>query len=317
MMKFQDATWKIEATSADKHQNKFPLRLKAFRWLGKQTWIPRGQDWMLRKIWDPDSGRSYHFEIKFFGFRYLGDLAQYIDWVVFAYGSYSYYELNLLETLAQELRKKRDSIVFLDIGANVGQHTLFMADKADRIIAVEPFPALQQLIQQKIDANHLTHVRLLPYALGESEEMQEYYPGGGSNSGQGTFFPEECGTYQKPVKISVKKGDQLLIEEGFHRIDLCKVDVEGFEAFVLRGLANRIKTDRPPILTELTDRSRAGFGSMDAFKACFWERPIFSEVVTKRAGFPFKLRPFHYETAHEVLILPPEMADFAHKHLAS
>ena len=40
-----------------------------------------------------------------------------------------------------------------------------------------------------------------------------------------------------------------------------KVDVEGFEPFVFQGLKERIHKDRPPVLTEMTDRSREGFGS--------------------------------------------------------
>jgi FkbM family methyltransferase len=317
-MKFQHATWKIAPSSgALNGSNEFPLRLKAFRWLGRQTWIPHGRDWMLRKIWNPDGGHSYQFEVDFFGFRYPGDLAQFIDWGVFAYGSYPYSELSLLDALTQELRKRLDRVTFLDIGANVGHHTLFMAGKADWIVAVEPFPALQQLIEQKIAINHLSHVQLLPFALGESEGVLEYYPGGGSNSGAGTFLPEEDGTYQEPVKIPIKRGDQLLAELGLQRIDICKVDVEGFEPLVFRGLADHLRADRPPILTEISDRSRAGFGNADAFKACFWEGAIYAEVEAKREGYPFQLRPFHYETAQEVLILPPEMADFASSHMVA
>jgi len=270
---------------------------------------------MLRKMWNPDSGRTFDFEVDFFGFHYPGNLAQYIDWAVFAYGSYPYSELSLLDALTHELRKNQNRVTFLDIGANVGHHTLFMAGKADQVVAFEPFPGLQQLIQQKIARNNLTHVRLIPYALGEDDGVLQYYPGGGSNSGTGTFLPEETGTYQEPVKILIKKGDQLLDELGLPRIDICKVDVEGFEPFVFRGLVQHLKASRPPILTEITHRSRAGFGSADAFKACFWDDAIYAEVCSKRQGLPFQLKPFHYETAHEVLILPGEMAEFAHRHM--
>ena len=251
----------------------------------------------------------------FFGFRYQGNLAQYIDWTVFAYGSYQYSELSLLDALTQELRKKQSQVTFLDIGANVGHHTLFMAGKADQVVAFEPFPVLQQLIQQKIARNNLTHVRLIPYALGENDGALQYYPGGGSNSGTGTFLPEETGTYQEPVKVLIKKGDQLLDELGLPRIDICKVDVEGFEPLVFRSLVKHLKSSRPPILTEITDRSRGGFGNANAFKACFWDDAIYAEVGSKRQGLPFQLNPFHYETAHEVLILPGEMAEFAHRHM--
>src|ERR1700722_15372180 len=106
-----------------------PFRLKLLRQIGKQTWIPRGQDRLMRAIWDPDTSPSFPFEVEFFGMTYGGDLARFIDWSVFAYGSYAYAELSLLEALAAEIRTKRGHVFFFDVGANVGHHSLFMAGR--------------------------------------------------------------------------------------------------------------------------------------------------------------------------------------------
>jgi FkbM family methyltransferase len=316
-MKFQDATWNLPGRDARvMDESQFSPRLKLLRWLGRQTWIPRGQDWMMRKILDPDSSQSFFFEVDFFGLRYPGNMAQFIDWAVFAYGSHAYCELTLLEALAKEIRKKQDRVVFFDVGANVGHHTLFMANKADRVLAFEPFPPLQQLIAQKIAINNLTNVEIVPFGLGETDETLRYYPGGAANSGTGTFMPEEVGTYQQPIDLPIRNADRLFIELGLPRIDLLKVDIEGFEPAVFRGLANRILRDRPPVLSELTKRSRIGFGGEAAFRALFWEGAVFAEV-SGRNGYPFQLKPFHYETTGEMLIVPPEMGGFVHSRIAS
>ena len=108
------------------YRSRFPIRLEALRWFGRQTWIPRGRDRILRMALSPETCQPYSFEVDFFGLRYRGDLSQYIDWLVFMYGSYAYWELNLLEAISEELRKAQSTVNFFDVGANVGHHTLFM-----------------------------------------------------------------------------------------------------------------------------------------------------------------------------------------------
>lgn len=291
-----------------------PIRLKALRWLGRQTWIPRGQDRVLRWLWNPDSGRSFPFEVDFFGQRYPGDLSRFLDWVVFAYGAQAYSELTLLEALLGELRKTRDRVVFYDVGANMGHHTLFMADKVDAVIAFEPYLPLQHLIRQKIDLNGLENVRIVPVALGDADEVRLYYPGSTVNSGTGTFVPDNEESRREPVPLKIRRGDRICGELDLPNIDLLKVDVEGFEPLVFRGLAERIRRDRPAILTEFTAPSWACYESERDLRQNFWEGAVFAHV-SGRNGCRFKLRPFVFGKSDEVLIVPPELEHFVGSHM--
>jgi FkbM family methyltransferase len=261
-------------------------------------------------LWNPESGRSFPFEVDFFGTRYRGNLSHFVDWLVFAYGASSYEELTLLQALTAELRKTQKEITFFDIGANVGHHSLFMSKYVDEIIAFEPFPLLQAKFQEKLALNHLTNVRVIPYALGDEDDVQYYYPGGGTNSGAGTFLPEENVAYGEPIEISIRNGDRLFSELDLPPIDLMKIDVEGFEPLVFRGLAGRIQRDRPPILMELNERSRSDFGSEEGFRKNFWEGAVIAEVSSRRPGCAHELKPFCYQATTECLVVPPEMADF-------
>jgi FkbM family methyltransferase len=289
--------------------SEFPPRLKLLRWLGRQTWIPKGQDRLLRAILDPDTCPHFLFEVDFFGQKYRGDLAQFIDWTVFCYGAAPYSEISLLQDVAAKLRLKRPGPVnFVDVGANVGHHTLFMARIADQVWAFEPFPALYPLIEAKIALNGLRNVHLMRVALGEKDDVLDYYPGQGANSGIGTFLPDGEKREAQPVKLPIKHGDSFFAEQGVDRIDIMKVDVEGFEPYVFRGLQNRIRHDQPVILTEISATSRDGFGSEAGFRNCFYDGARFA-AVSGRAGCKFTLSPFVYETSEEVLILPPGMQD--------
>ncbi len=297
------------------YRSRFPIRLEALRWFGRQTWIPRGRDRILRMALSPETCQPYSFEVDFFGLRYRGDLSQYIDWLVFMYGSYAYWELSLLEAISEELRKAQSTVNFFDVGANVGHHTLFMARLADRVLAFEPFGDLRDLIAQKISINGLTNVEVLPFALGAKDEELPYYPAAGRNSGMGTLMQEHGPGFRDPINVVVRKGDSLFDEYGLPRVDILKVDVQGFEPLVFQGLSRRIRCDRPIILTEITDESRQNAGSEEAFSNLFYEGAVFAEVHG-RPGCKFNLKRFDYATAYEVLIVPPERTDFVSRSLA-
>jgi FkbM family methyltransferase len=284
----------------------FPFRLRLVRWVGRQTWIPRGQDRLLRWLLKPEDCGHFLFEVDFFGQRYRGDLAHYIDWLVFCYGSAAMSELTLLRGIAKAVRSRNPGpVIFLDIGANAGHHTLFMAAHADRVLAFEPYPPLQDMIRDKIKLNGLTNVGVMPFGLGEEDAVLDYYPGGG-NSGVGTFLPDVEEMRANPVKLSIRNGDSLLEQHGLGRLTLLKVDVEGFEAAVFRGLSRRIRQDQPVILTELTEESRKHFGSEEGFRQAFYPGAEIM-TVTGRHGCTFQLREFKYESDLEVLILPGTM----------
>ena len=289
----------------------FPLRMRLLRWLGRQTWIPKGQHRLLYWVMAPEKAPDYQFEVDFFGKRYRGNLADYIDWMVFAYGSYASSELALLKDAAGYLRQKRSApIYFVDVGANSGHHTLFMAGIADQIIAFEPFPGLVRAVKAKIALNTLANVKLIPVALGSRNEVRDYFLGEGANAGTGTFIANERERETAPIQLSIRRGDDVLAEEKLARLDLLKVDVEGFEPFVFEGLRQRILSDRPIILTEMTEKSYQHLGSEMAFRDLFYRGAHFAGVGG-RSGHGYRLEPFRYGITFETLILPPEYAEFA------
>lgn len=296
-------------------EESFPIKLKFLRWLGRQTWVPRGQDRLLRLGCDPNTCGPYPFEVNFFGLRYRGDLAQFIDWSVFMYGSYAYRELSLLQTLSAELRRQRGSVNFFDVGANTGHHTLFMSQHADKVLAFEPSPSPRAVMSGRLSLNALANVELMPVGLGENDQQLNYFTPAGRNSGGGTLVPEDNrDQYEKqPLAVAVRNGDALIEEQGLPRLDILKIDTEGFEPFVLRGLTEHIRKDRPAILTEMSERSRQHLRSEEEFRGLFYEGALFTEV-TGRAGCKFRLLSFNYAKAGEVLIVPSEWSDFLKAH---
>lgn len=298
-------------------ESEFPLRLQLLRRLGHQYWmrgwISRGRDRLMRMLHDPSSKRSYLFEVDFFGKRYRGDLARYMDWAVFCHGSSGGAELGLLRAAADYPRSRRHRpITFFDVGANVGQHSLFMAGFADRVVAFEPSPRLLGFFEEHVSLNNLQNVEIVPVALGDKDEILPYYPGPIEDDTIGTFLKLKTTQHAVPQNLPVRNGDRLFEEKQYPPIDIMKVDVEGFEPSVFRGLKGRIRCDRPIILSEVTQST---FGSESDFRECFYQDAVFANVRGRSRSTRFTLHPFVFRNG-EVLVIPCEMADFTQRLIA-
>src|SRR5260370_42487931 len=101
--------------------------------------------------------------------------------------------------------------------------------------------------------------------------------------GMGTF----CGALVlgAVLKLSVRRGDTLFAENRLPRMTLMKLDVEGFESAVFEGLRERIRQDRPVIMTEISGPDRSGFRTVDGFARALYDGfELFSVGCTSISG---------------------------------
>ena len=141
---------------------------------------------------------------------------------------------------------------FLDVGANVGVHTLIASQRVGRtgcVIAVEPNPPVCQRLQANLRLNRITNVLPVGCALGETPlrgqlaVLPDHF-----NQGLSSLvakYPES-----ETVEVDVVTGDSLLATHAECAIALIKIDTEGFEVPVLRGLQHTIHNARPGIIFE-------------------------------------------------------------------
>lgn len=135
---------------------------------------------------------------------------------------------------------------FLDIGANVGNHSLYMAKflHARRIVLVEPNPTAIELLEANILLNGNDNVcdrGKLGYGLSDGSVASADIRVGRNNLG-GARVKEGKG------QVPIVSGDALLGEEAF---DLIKIDVEGMEMKVLAGMASYLAKHPAPIFIEV------------------------------------------------------------------
>lgn len=160
------------------------------------------------------------------------------------------YEKENLELLLRLLRSLSKPVV-LDIGANIGNHTLAFATVASHVHAFEPIPFIQEVLQQNVEQNGLANITVHRLALSDKDDTATIHLDKTGNFGASSF--DKGNAIAEAVIVKRRRGDALLDELGVERIDLVKIDVEAHELYVLRGLLETLKRERPVITMEWND----------------------------------------------------------------
>ena len=118
---------------------------------------------------------------------------------------------------------------FVDIGANIGHLSLFAATlvgEQGKVYAFEPHPKTFSFFKQNIELNNMTNIRANNCGLAEKEGVLNFTD---SRSDDQNFILQES---TSGVTVEVKTLDSCLPLE---KINLLKVDTEGYEKFVFQG----------------------------------------------------------------------------------
>lgn len=157
----------------------------------------------------------------------------------------------------------RPGMTVLDIGANIGVHTLHFSKlvRADGLVlAIEPNPVARGELERNIALNGISNVRVFPDVLWEREGEEEFfYPVTGQEAMGGLASNRRFrAAYEARVHTSTLDG--LLGRNGIEKVDFVKLDVEGAELQVLRGATHLFRAgSAPPILYESTENNTAAF----------------------------------------------------------
>jgi FkbM family methyltransferase len=204
-------------------------------------------------------GDRFPFAVDFFGLRYRGHLGNHIDRQVYFFGAYESDEL----AFVRAWWGGRQGGIALDVGANVGHHTLALSQIFASVHAFEPNPDPLAALRQKIESNGILNVVVHPVGLWDRDAELPFNVPPSSNTGMGSFKETiECSTGVAPLALPVRPGDDVLQEHGVERIDFLKIDVQGAEKEVVTGLRQTIKRSRPLIWIEISDTTRRDFPTM-------------------------------------------------------
>lgn len=143
---------------------------------------------------------------------------------------------------------------FVDVGANIGYFSLLSAalvGPAGRVIAFEPNAANCALLRDSAAANGFeSRIDIHPVAVAEAQQRIAFATAGVDSNGR-VINPAEADAEIAPLPMveAVALDDALADCE---RVDAVKIDTEGAEARVWRGMQAVIRRHRPPLLFEFS-----------------------------------------------------------------
>jgi FkbM family methyltransferase len=170
-----------------------------------------------------------------YGSQFLLDPLAYIDGIVVREG---FYESEVLEALRARLHL---GSVLWDIGANFGLHAVTLARLVPEatVVAFEPNPAEHARLFRHRAAN-TPHLITSSLALSDSAGLLPLHLGPEGNSGMTTLAPWSQASYSGTVMVYAATGDSLISSGSLPAPTVIKLDVEGHESAVLRGLARAL-----------------------------------------------------------------------------
>ena len=239
------------------------LNFLVFLWKtagNNQTW----RKFLYRQLRRNGKTPDYAFSKDFYGLKYKGNLNNNIDANVFFYGAFEKPLLFFLRDTLNALITETPKAIFMDIGANVGHHSIFLSKFASQVLAFEPYPKVNMQFKQQIAHNNISNIQIFETGLSDRRETLNYYAPTGNNEGIGSFDESSIGKGNTSYgKLELQEGDQVIESDSWKDIKLIKIDVEGFEKKVIKGLTRTIEEERPVIVCEITYGQQLSFVSIE------------------------------------------------------
>lgn len=175
------------------------------------------------------------------------------DWVGQVIKEHGVWEIHIKDFLHVNLTKND---IFLDAGSNYGFHSLTAAKLCKKVYSFEPQDHIFKLQKESIEINKINNIELYKLGLGNVStflklEPVDYNLNGVNMGNVGIdISPESEGEL-----IEIKTIDDF----GIGKIDYIKLDVQGYEKFVLDGATNTIKKYKPTLIVEVENHQLGKF----------------------------------------------------------
>ena len=217
----------------------------------------------------PILDRHFDFTVDFYGLQVSGNTRT--DYELYFTVAVEKPELYFLRDLVSRINQP--DTVFVDVGASKGNHSLFLSQYVGTVVAFEPYPLVLDRFRTAIDENQISNIILRPFGLGAENGRFPFFSPKNQNHNTGSFSADFSTQNEYYADLEIRVGDEELRWLQIARVDVVKIDVEGYEKEVLSGFKNSVKRDRPIVMMELlTDLpDGVGFRSLQDLESSFPE----------------------------------------------
>ena len=167
------------------------------------------------------------------------------------------FELDVIAAAVDASVKAGRPFVFVDLGANVGLYSLFVASRAGeaaRILSIEPQPGIVDRLTYNVGLNSGARITILRAAIADAEGEMELVidprDSGGTHLNKSGVAASDANAVRVPCRPLLAALDQAEILE----IDALKVDIEGAEDIALAPFFRDAPQARLPKLLLIEDR---------------------------------------------------------------
>jgi FkbM family methyltransferase len=215
--------------------------------------------------------------------------------------------------------------VVLDIGANVGAHTVafsHLVGKRGRVFAFEPVPGNVERLRQTVQRrSRYANISIVPRAVGNpagvAERVMVKVPG--DDLTQASLTPHSAGSWegnpdlhQYPTLLT--SIDAQMAKAHLECVDFVKIDVEGGELDVIQGAKRTLTRSGPLVYCEVYEKWQASFGYTPSDLFEFVQSLGYTEARIIRSGRIHTLRLGEivpgglFDTSADVLFATPKYA---------
>lgn len=165
------------------------------------------------------------------------------------------YEIDVVAAMRRYLRSGG---TFIDVGANIGYLSalaLGLVGKEGQVHSFEPVPEYAAKLRELALANKEYQLVVNDYALGETRAEARIHLTNLANIGWNTIVPNfmASAACRETMEVETRRLDAYILAKGLRDVQMIKIDVEGYEFPVLRGLESYFEDCAclPPIICEI------------------------------------------------------------------
>jgi FkbM family methyltransferase len=148
----------------------------------------------------------------------------------------------------------KNGMVCLDVGSNIGYYVLLESElvgKEGKVIGIEPSPINFEYLKKNTDISLNKNIEIYNFAAADENKTLDFVIGSKSNWSKVLVENEKVQPGDKLINIQAKQIDAFVREKRYQKIDFVRMDVEGYEYNLLKGLEEVMKIFKPKLLIEV------------------------------------------------------------------
>ena len=168
------------------------------------------------------------------------------------------------------ISKLNEGDIFIDIGTNIGLFSLIASQivgEKGKVISFEPTPSTFSRLIENIEINNLKNIDARNIGLSDKSDELTFYMSKNGHDAWNSFAPSLDNKLEKEIKVPESTLDFELENIDKSKITLVKIDVEGWEKFVLYGGKDFFVNYNPIVMVEFTEENtfNAGYAVHDIY----------------------------------------------------